>query len=230
MKQQRAPGLLAAALMLLLVLGVTALVFGGLVGVLLLVPGAERHLIDGLALAVALHGMLAAGVVVGWTRRSGVPLAALGCVRPTWRMLHLLWQIPVVATAAVLVQGIVVALTEGAAQDGGGGASSELADASPFFAVVGFAGVALLTPLWEELALRGVVFGSVRARWGTAAAVLLSSALFAAVHLHPLLMPYLLVFGLGAAWLRVFHRNVWAPMVLHASINSIAASVILTAL
>ncbi|WP_254167013.1 CPBP family intramembrane glutamic endopeptidase [Rothia santali] len=209
---------------------ISALVLATFIAAMFAIPNASQHLVDGLALTILIQGSLSTLALVTVARRRGVHLAALGCVRPTRRMAHLLWQVPLILLAAVLVQGMMVALSDGAAEEGGTQLTADLAGANPAFALAGFLGIALVTPFWEELAFRGLLFGSVRHRWGTTAAVLTTSIIFAAVHLFPLLMPYLIALGCGAAWLRLFHRNIWAPISLHVVVNSIAGGVVLTAL
>lgn len=92
--------------------------------------------------------------------------AQLGFAKPRWRLLHLLWQIPVVIVAS--------------------GATSAL-----------------------------VVLGS--------------AAVFAAVHVAPLVLAYVFVLGLGLGWLRWFHRNLWASVVAHAVNNTLSLTVVLLA-
>ena len=77
-----------------------------------------------------------------------------------------------------------------------------------FFFVGGMIG-----PVFEEIAFRGIIFGYLR-RWGVSAAVLLSTALFAAVHLPTI--PITQVVG-GMVFALAYHasKSLVAPIVIH---------------
>ena len=59
-------------------------------------------------------------------------------------------------------------------------------------------------------------------------AIILSAAIFAAVHVIPLSFPYLFTLGIALALLRRFHQNLWAPILLHAANNCLVALFALT--
>lgn len=63
-----------------------------------------------------------------------------------------------------------------------------------------------------------------------AVSVTVATVIFALAHVAPQLMPYMLVLGLSTCWLGIFHRNIWAPLILHVTLNAIASSVLLSAL
>ena len=90
-----------------------------------------------------------------------------------------------------------------------------------------FALAVLLAPLAEELLFRGVLLRVFRRRIGTAGAVLASSALFAAVHLHlPALAPiFVLSLGLSVAYLRT--GSLVIPIVMHALFNGFSLVIML---
>jgi membrane protease YdiL (CAAX protease family) len=48
------------------------------------------------------------------------------------------------------------------------------------------------------------------------AAVVLSAALFASIHLVLLTFAYLFALGIALALISRFHQNLWAPVLLHA--------------
>lgn len=87
----------------------------------------------------------------------------------------------------------------------------------------------LAAPIAEEIIFRGVIqtslvrlFGRVipqeaAARWS---AVVLTAALFAAIHLEPAFMPPLFVLALGLGYLYERTGNLWASMAAHALFNS----------
>jgi membrane protease YdiL (CAAX protease family) len=78
----------------------------------------------------------------------------------------------------------------------------------------------LLSPVAEEVFFRGVLFSSLRARCGFWAAALMSSLVFAGLHLSPVHFPSLLVLGLVLAWLYERTGSLWPAMVLHALHNA----------
>jgi membrane protease YdiL (CAAX protease family) len=85
-------------------------------------------------------------------------------------------------------------------------------------------GIALWTPavalvaVAEEVALRGALFNAVRSGWGDGAALVVTTALFAAMHV-PLYgigsLPLDLAAGLLLGGLRIVSRGVLAPAVAH---------------
>ncbi len=80
--------------------------------------------------------------------------------------------------------------------------------------------VAVIAPLVEELAYRGLLLRAIQARFGTIAAVLVTSAVFAAVHRQLLPLPGLFVFGLIAALLTVYTGRLGPAWALHVGFNA----------
>lgn len=83
----------------------------------------------------------------------------------------------------------------------------------------------LLPPLFEETLFRGwMIPGLAASRLGTTGAVVVSSLLFAAVHLQYdwIDMTVVLAMGLALGGTRVATDSVWPPMVLHGLINGVA--------
>lgn len=93
-----------------------------------------------------------------------------------------------------------------------------------------FLAVAGLTPFWEEMLFRGMIQGSIRARFGRLAGVVMSALVFAVAHGIPIMLPYMLILGLSLALLREFHKSLWAPLVMHCTLNVVASSAIVIAL
>ena len=87
----------------------------------------------------------------------------------------------------------------------------------PFVTVFGT--VALLGPFFEEVFFRGFLLPTMRRRMSPAAAILLSGAMFGAVHLQPLAFPTLAVLGslLGLVFLAT--RDIRAAILVHACWN-----------
>jgi membrane protease YdiL (CAAX protease family) len=62
--------------------------------------------------------------------------------------------------------------------------------------------LAVLAPLVEELVFRGLLYGWVAGRWGSMAALIVSSLAFAAAHFEPAHIVLVLPLGLLFGWLR----------------------------
>jgi membrane protease YdiL (CAAX protease family) len=93
------------------------------------------------------------------------------------------------------------------------------------FAVTVF-GVVIAAPVSEELLFRGLLYTSVRERWGFWPALILTSTLFAALHYEPtgvyalLVLPSAFLFG----WLREVTGGVYASTLMHAAFNTAAVA------
>jgi hypothetical protein len=79
--------------------------------------------------------------------------------------------------------------------------------------------VAVLAPLFEEFLFRGFLFQQFRRFYSLPNAILLSAAVFAAVHLS--IESFLPLFGLGILLATVYHttRSLWAAVITHALWN-----------
>lgn len=79
-----------------------------------------------------------------------------------------------------------------------------------------------VAPLLEEVLFRGFLFAGLIRPGGLWKAILLSAAIFGAIHLQPLAFPAL--FWLGALLALLYHRtgSLWAPILMHTIINSTA--------
>ncbi len=77
-------------------------------------------------------------------------------------------------------------------------------------------------PFFEELFFRGVLFNSLRAKWGVAAGVIVSAVVFGLV--HPLPVGLLPILVLGAVFAVVFRErgSLLPNMVAHACTNAVA--------
>jgi hypothetical protein len=82
----------------------------------------------------------------------------------------------------------------------------------------------LLAPPCEEAAFRGYLQGALLTRHRPRAAIALSAALFAAMHLDPVRFPAVLVLGLLFGWLAWRAGSVWPAVAAHAANNSIASA------
>lgn len=84
-------------------------------------------------------------------------------------------------------------------------------------------------PLVEELLFRGVLLSALLRRWGTACAVLVSSAAFTVIHLPGLdyqwyALPNLLLLALLLVALRLRSGSIWPSVLAHATNNLLAVA------
>jgi len=82
--------------------------------------------------------------------------------------------------------------------------------------------VALIAPIAEELAFRGVILASLGDRWGAWPAIAISAVLFAAYHVNLWLFVPMLALGGALGWLTVERRSLWPAIALHVLYNSVA--------
>ena len=184
--------------------------------------------------AAALAGLLGAATVVAIAvgyevliRRGRLSLAQLGFVRPTWRLLHLLWQTPVAILVSAALGALVLQLTTGSTVRSGKDADfAEFSAASPGVLVAVLLVGVVVTPLWEEALFRGAFYRGFHRLLGPVGAVVGSAAVFAGFHLLPALWAFLFPLGLFLGWLRWFHRSLWASVVVHGCNNLLAMSAV----
>lgn len=182
-------------------------------------------------LAVITLAALAA-VYLHLVRANRLTPAQLGFARPRWRLLHLLWQIPVLIITAGGVSALVVTTLTGRAPEEAarsGDLFADLPSLSAGLVVLVFVVGAVATPIWEEVLFRGALLPGLARRFNPPVAVILSAAVFAAMHVQPLVLAYVFVIGLGLGWIRWFHRSLWASMIAHAVNNALALTVVLLA-
>ena len=89
--------------------------------------------------------------------------------------------------------------------------------------------VVSLGPLVEELLFRGVLLSALMQRWGSAAAIVISSLVFALAHLPGLdwqvfALPDLILLALALAWLRLRSGSIWPSVVGHGANNLLAVA------
>jgi len=78
----------------------------------------------------------------------------------------------------------------------------------------------VLSPLVEEIAVRGLLLGALRRRYGLRVAVIGSSLVFAAYHREPTEFAILFVTGLIFAGVFLKTGTLWAPYLTHALVNA----------
>lgn len=166
-------------------------------------------------------------------RRNKLTPADLGFRRPTARMFHLLWQIPVTIIACACLQGLSLALFAllGADTESAGSASAMEIGGLPLpLAAIAVIVMTVFTPVWEEMLFRGAFLDGLSRRFRPAPAIIISAAIFAVIHILPLGFVYLFALGIALAILRRFHQNLWAPVLLHAVNNAVVVLVALIAI
>ena len=89
-------------------------------------------------------------------------------------------------------------------------------------ALITFAGLAVWTPVTEEIFFRGFIFAGLVPRFGPWWAMAASAVVFSAFHLNLGVVAPILVTGLILAWL--YHRtgSLWPGIAAHAGQNSLA--------
>ncbi len=158
--------------------------------------------------------------IVLWIVR-GVPRGKLGLRRPeSWpRALGLALAILI---ALLIAEAVLESLLHATREQGLEPPRWEPGRAVPF--ALNAAVVVLAAPLVEELTFRGAGF-ALLARFGSAAAVIGTSAAFAAAHGLVNGFPALFLFGAAVAILRLRTGSLYPGMLLHASFNALALTV-----
>ncbi|MFA5044224.1 MAG: type II CAAX endopeptidase family protein [Kiritimatiellia bacterium] len=99
-----------------------------------------------------------------------------------------------------------------------------------FGSLLALLGLAMIVaPAAEEIMFRGILLPLLMKRMGVGAAVALSSALFALIHLHaPSFFP-LFVLATGLALAYIYTGSLWTPIVMHALFNGMNLAILLLA-
>ncbi len=87
--------------------------------------------------------------------------------------------------------------------------------------------VVVLAPIAEELMFRRFLFGFLAARWGTPAALIVVSLVFAAAHDSLLQFPGLFLLGIAFQLVYLHFRSLYPAILMHAYNNAIAFALIL---
>ncbi|MEJ5997826.1 CPBP family intramembrane glutamic endopeptidase [Corynebacterium sp. H130] len=95
---------------------------------------------------------------------------------------------------------------------------------------LGLLSFTVIGPILEEIVFRGVLMHElgklVRPVW----VVVLSAAIFMAIHLAVPVFPFLFVMGVFLAWMRLWHGSLWPPVLAHMCGNTIASFGVVLAL
>lgn len=80
----------------------------------------------------------------------------------------------------------------------------------------------VLAPLFEEFLCRGVILGSLRARYGVTVAWLGSSLFFGVLHVQPVQVVSATIVGLILGYVCLATESLWSAIILHALNNAAA--------
>ncbi len=100
-------------------------------------------------------------------------------------------------------------------------------DLAPVFAELSspwwlLAGGVIVAPVAEEVFFRGFVFAGLRQRYDWKKAALISSALFAVIHVTPTAMIPIFILGIIFAYLYHHSNSIWPAVLMHVSTNALA--------
>lgn len=87
--------------------------------------------------------------------------------------------------------------------------------------------VVVIAPLAEELFYRGLLLSALRFHLGDWMSIVISSGIFALVHLQAVSIPGLFMFGLIAGYLRVKTGRLGLSLMFHAGFNAATVAVLL---
>lgn len=91
----------------------------------------------------------------------------------------------------------------------------------PLGAVTTVLVVAVLGPLLEEVALRGVLLSALKTRIGAVASVVVTAVAFSLLHVSAWSFVPLTALGLALGWLAVRSRSLWPAVLLHVAYNGL---------
>ncbi len=211
-----------------------AIVIGNLAAVLLV---SEAGHVSG-----AVRAWTAVVVLTGpWLLLGGWPLYAARtkgngpvrdlALRITWRHagVGVLGGAAGLLTASLVAQ-LQVAITHQQLDARAADVAHDIVAASPAALAVFAVATAFGAPVVEELAFRGLTYGSLRKRGVTPAwSVVWTTALFAGFHFEPARLLVLAVLGGWIGWVRAVTGSTTASMVAHATVNVPGALLILLA-
>ena len=90
---------------------------------------------------------------------------------------------------------------------------------NPIYFLTMLLGIALLSPLMEEMVFRGLLFGWLRRHFSLWHAAALAAVAHATLHFDFGAMPGLLVLFLFLAWIYEYSENLWVPSIIHGVHN-----------
>ena len=185
---------------------------------------AFENILDFLTDYAVIHGIILASVWFFSIRKHGASWRELGFRRCTPTHLFLLvplvfalswgfeaaytWLVSLVGTEALIPEQEYI---------------EELFDEAPFKPLLYF-DIVVVTPIVEEILFRGFILAGLTLALGNIKGLLISSVMFALVHIDLDVMPIIFVSGMLAAWLYMRTGSLWPPIAMHA-VNNAAATV-----
>ena len=181
------------------------------------------------------QNVLFIGVALWWARKEGRTPAAIGLARPSWRQVllglgcgvgvagmgYLVGELQNRLLQAMLAPSILKSLQQLTETHGAEHLFQQLPGVwmRIAFALAG----CLLAPVGEELLFRGIILRGMQERWrmGTGGAIIVSSLLFALMHVSPLALLPLFCIGVTFAIMYVRTGSLWVPIVMHAANNAV---------
>lgn len=196
-----------------------------IVGLLLMFAGLYvlQTSVDRVFAVVSIVFPALSALVIAWLlfyiRHIGLTLKDIGFTKLTKKLLHLIWQLPLMIVVLVLVQAIFFSLLSFETPSRSGGLNDIALQVPLAPAISIFIGVVILTPIWEEIVFRGMLFQSLKPKFKTVGAVLLTSVAFALAHILPVMLPYFITVGILFSLLYLFHKNLYASVFGHMFLN-----------
>ncbi len=80
-------------------------------------------------------------------------------------------------------------------------------------------GISILTPIAEELLFRGIIQGELRKAMPEWAAIVIQALVFAAFHMQPIQISYVILPGLLLGLIYAWTRSLWLPIIMHVVFN-----------
>jgi membrane protease YdiL (CAAX protease family) len=103
------------------------------------------------------------------------------------------------------------------------GYTSDMVINNPLEAVVLVIGIAVIPPLIEEFAMRGVLLSSMK-RYGTTFAIFASAFIFGLFHGNLVQIPFAFICGLFFAYITLATKSIWPAVIVHALNNGLSCS------
>lgn len=180
-------------------------------------------------LAAALWAVPVAAAAAGisltwWVRRRGWGWADVGFTRPARSLWHLLWEIPaaiLLSAMSAAIVGPLLGLSPAASRDGSAFALH------PALAVATFLATVVVVPMVEEICFRRLLLGWLVRRLPVVVAVVVCGVVFGLCHVSPPLMCFVIPLGLAMTASRVWHRSLWASVLMHMANNALVTGLTL---
>ncbi len=105
--------------------------------------------------------------------------------------------------------------------------SSSVTPTAPLLMLLYFIEVAVMPPVFEEFAFRGVILGSLR-KYGDCFAIITSAFIFGCMHMSATSIPFAFISGLVLGFVYVVTGNIWVNIGIHFMNNAISVLLDLT--